>query len=72
MSEKYNKIIDSLYNLDYEGLTIRELEKVELSIQNELDDVRKSLRYKQLDKQQKNKQDFENRWNRIRGVKRDE
>ncbi|WP_373804866.1 hypothetical protein [Jeotgalibaca porci] len=49
MSDKYNKIIDSVYDLDYDGLTIHELEKVELSIQNELDDVRKSLKYKRLD-----------------------
>lgn len=72
MSDKYNKIIDSLYDLDYDGLTIRELEKVELSIRNELDDVRNSLRYKRLDEFQKKESDFKKRWDGIRGVKRDE
>lgn len=68
-SDNLEKMLDVLYEFDYDGLTDDELDIMERAIVNELQTVRKIIRYNELDKHKNKIKEFENRWDRIRGIK---
>ena len=67
--DNLERMLDVLYEFDYDGLTDDELDMLERAIVNELQTVRKIIRYNELDKHKNKIKEFENRWNRVRGSK---
>lgn len=47
----FKEMVDSLYEFDYDGLNDKELETLEIMLINEIETVRKIIRYNRIDKQ---------------------
>lgn len=46
----FKEMVDSLYEFDYDGLNDEELETLEIMLINEIETVRKIIRYNRIDK----------------------